>query len=218
VSMLPIPALTIAGSNGNVRFTESGTFIVPDGVTRVIVELWGAGGGGAGASSTPGCTGPFQCDPGVQGRGGGSGAYTRIELRVSARMTLDVLIGVGGTGGAGAVYSQSGAQQGTNGSSTQLRQDATVLAEADGGKADGTGGLQSSASGVVAVAGLDASPSGVGGAAVSGSITPVGTTGGAGGAAPTGLCTFIPITGRWECNLNGGPGSIGLAGYALVSW
>jgi hypothetical protein len=104
---------------------------VPNGVTRVTVELWGAGAGGAGAPPI--------------GHGGGGGAYTRIVMAVSQGASLRIVIGAGGAGGV--------AMNGADGSSTQLMLQGNLVAEADGGKGDGTGGRKSSASGVVALAG-----------------------------------------------------------------
>jgi hypothetical protein len=95
-----IPIQTLSGgstqpSSGMRAFTESGTFTVPSGVTRLTVEVWGAGGGGApgrGAS----CPLPNQCFAGAGCNGGGSGAYG------GPRNVTNGAPGVGG-GGAAAV-------------------------------------------------------------------------------------------------------------------
>ena len=57
-------------------FMSSGTFVVPDGVTRIMVELWGGGGGGG-----SGCIGTNYNGTnsytlvGYSGGGGGAGGY-----------------------------------------------------------------------------------------------------------------------------------------------
>lgn len=76
--------------NGTQDFTTSGTWVAPGGVTRVLVELWGAGGGGGN------CRG-FLCA--LNGGGGGAGAYSRNVLAVVPGATYTVTVGLGGTGG-----------------------------------------------------------------------------------------------------------------------
>jgi len=213
VAAAPVSATTT--TPGRQAFTTSGTFTVPNGVTRVTVELWGAGAGGSGAPPV--------------GHGGGGGAYTRIVVAVSQGASLRIVIGAGGAGGAAGTASSS-PMNGANGSSTQLMLQGNVLAEADGGKGDGTGGRKSSASGVVALAGLDGKPpqpiyypsdgtiytysAGPGGGAVTGSVAPVGTTGGRGGYSQQ-VCYDLYLS---NCGYENYPGGAGLAGYALISY
>ena len=208
VAAAPVQATTT--TPGRQTFTASGMFTVPTGVTRVTVELWGAGAGGQGAPPI--------------GHGGGGGAYTRIVVAVSQGASLRIVIGAGGAGGA----ADAGAMNGANGGSTQLMLQGNVLAEADGGKGDGTGGRQSSASGVFALAGLNGQPpspiyysggildysAGAGGKAVSGSVTPVGTTGGGGGYSQK-VCYDLYLT---NCGYQNNPGGAGGGGYALISY
>ena len=61
-------------------FFTSGTFVVPSGVTNVIVELWGAGGGGSTCS----------------GNGGLSGAYGKSSVSVIPGNSYEVVVGQGG--------------------------------------------------------------------------------------------------------------------------
>lgn len=68
-------------------FTSSGTWTVPDGVTQISVEAWGAGGGGGNRTSN-----------GYAG-GGGGGAYSRSSIPVIPGQTYSVSIGEGGTSG-----------------------------------------------------------------------------------------------------------------------
>jgi hypothetical protein len=74
-------------------FSSSGTFTVPDGVTALEVELWGAGGGSGGTTGSDSA-----------GGGGGGGGYTRhVITGLTAGAAISVTIGAGGTaGGAGA--------------------------------------------------------------------------------------------------------------------
>lgn len=75
-----------AGSGGTVtvKFTSSGTFTVPAGVTSLKIEAWGGGAGGQWAS----------------GPGGGSGEYAAENSSAATPGgTVTVTIGAGGAGG-----------------------------------------------------------------------------------------------------------------------
>lgn len=61
-----------------------GVFVVPPGVTEIIVECWGAGGAG-GTRTTNGF-----------GGGGGGGAYARSVLAVTSGQSLNFTVGKGG--------------------------------------------------------------------------------------------------------------------------
>lgn len=142
-------------------FDANGTFVVPAGVTRVMVEVWGGGGGG-GASSQTGAGG---------GGGGGGGGYGRQILTVIPGASHSVTIGAGGgSGGAGgttsfgALMSASGGTGGASAGST------------GGGAAGGTGGTSAAA---LNVAGGSGGGSGNG-------DTQATAAGGMGGAAPNG--------------------------------
>lgn len=75
------------GSNGGFqKFSVSGSFTVPNGVSSLKVEVWGAGGGG---SRWDGSTG---------GAGGGGGGYGKILLNVIAGQTYAITVGTGGIG------------------------------------------------------------------------------------------------------------------------
>ena len=69
------------------------TFTVPTGVVRILVELWGAGGGGGDI---------FNADCGAAGGTGGAGAYSRAILNVAGGDTVYVTVGQGGSPGGGA--------------------------------------------------------------------------------------------------------------------
>jgi PEGA domain-containing protein/glycine rich protein/collagen triple helix repeat protein len=103
------------GLGGRKEFQSSNTFVVPPGVTRLSVELYGAGGGGA----IPQCFG---------GGGGGGGAYTFTILTVQEGQTLTISVGSGGLAGTGIFA------PGSNGGDTEvLDANSSVLAVAHGG-------------------------------------------------------------------------------------
>src|SRR5712692_8866707 len=77
------PAGTSGGLIARQEFASSGTFVVPTGVNRLSVELYGAGGGGT----------VLRCN---NGGGGGGGAYTSTILAVQAGQTLTINVGIGG--------------------------------------------------------------------------------------------------------------------------
>src|SRR5690349_2739348 len=105
------------GLNGRQEFQASGSFVVPAGVTRLSVELYGAGGGGA---VVP-CNG---------GGGGGGGAYTSTILAVQQGQVLTITVGAKGRAGTTAV------PPGGNGGDTEvLDGNNNALAVAYGGGA-----------------------------------------------------------------------------------
>src|SRR3954469_22884497 len=92
----PPPTLADSGVPSTMReFIAPGvtTFIVPTGVVRILVEMWGAGGGGGDI---------FNPDCGTTGGTGGAGAYSRAILNVAGGDTVYVTVGQGGSPGGGA--------------------------------------------------------------------------------------------------------------------
>jgi hypothetical protein len=75
-------------------FTSSGTWTRPSGITKVMVEVQGAGGGGCKGSSYH-----------TAGAGGG---YARKFLDVSSISTSTITIGTGGAGSASGVTANGG--------------------------------------------------------------------------------------------------------------
>jgi Glycine rich protein len=85
-------AAAVGGSDGGVphgmqEFTTPGPhlFLVPQGVTRLLVEVWGAGGGSAGIG-----------EPCILPAPGGAGAYSRAILNVAAGDNVTITVGQGG--------------------------------------------------------------------------------------------------------------------------
>ncbi len=87
-------AFPVSAANGILAtFPEPGefTFEVPDGVTSITIEAWGAGGGGGGSTNAGFLSG--RC-----GAGGGGGAYASVTLPVTQGQDLRVVVGAGGIG------------------------------------------------------------------------------------------------------------------------
>jgi len=98
-------------------FTASGTFVVPANVTRIMVEMWGAGGGGGGCNLDPAHL-DWGCSEG--GGGGGSGGYAWNVFSVTPGNSYPITVGVGGSsngpGGStsfGALLSAGGGSGGS---------------------------------------------------------------------------------------------------------
>lgn len=86
------------------------SFVVPEGVHSLTVDVLGAGGGGGGASSGTIATGcPTSGSFAGGGGGGGSGDVARCSLPVTPGETLTVQVGTGGAAGATGVSGSSGA-------------------------------------------------------------------------------------------------------------
>jgi hypothetical protein len=124
------------GFNGIQDFTQSGSFTVPAGVTHILVELWGAGGGFGGYDYQPtGCFPPPCLDVHAfsnNGTPGGGGSYTKAVVAVTPVATYSIVIGAGGTGGPGTTMQRS--PPGGLGGNTSVRDaSGNVLATAIGG-------------------------------------------------------------------------------------
>ncbi len=105
-----------ASSIPNMQVFDSvGTsqFIVPAGVTRIAVEVWGGGGGGGKATNSTSA---------AAGAGGGAGGYGKGVFAVTPGAGYTVVVGAGGgpaaAGGAssfGVLISAGGGSAGANG-------------------------------------------------------------------------------------------------------
>ncbi len=106
-----------------LRSTLGTTWTVPAGVTRIMVELWGAGGGGNILA------------------GGGAGGYIKAQFNVVPGDLVNYITGVGGTGAAAAWAvngTVSSCTVGANVLSANPGQGALYLSAANG--QGGTGG------------------------------------------------------------------------------
>ncbi len=100
--------------NNKIVITTSQTWIVPDSVSKIKVELWGAsGGGGGGGAYTYSYSYILN-----NGGDGGSGGFSQQVMDVTENQNFNVVIGSGGNHGNNAYYSGYwyGDTDGTNGS------------------------------------------------------------------------------------------------------
>lgn len=194
------------GLNGVQEFRASGHFTVPPGVTKISVELYGAGGGGGSEilSSTP-----F-----LSGAGGGSGAYTRTVLMVNPSDSLIISVGTGGTGGSS---SGTGASPGGD---TTIARGTVILASAGGGGGAGvstTAGIPGTGGATDTNAAISHTGKPGGGSASIAAVTG-GTPSAPGGPGYTPL-GFAPgdigAGGQGSSESNGG---LGAAGYVVITW
>jgi len=199
------------GFNGIQEFTQSGSFTVPTGVTHLLVEMYGAGGGGAENLGF--------CKNG--GGGGGGGAYTTTILAVQAGQTLQIVLGLHGNQGS-LTRTDTPISAGNGGDTEVLDSSGGVLAVAHGGSGapdpnsqcqsfGGTGG-NTVPNASISHAGLP------GGASLDINVATAGS--GGPGFTPHG---FQPAPSRMfarggdgvTTSLTGNPGS---DGYVLITW
>lgn len=198
-------------------FTANGSFIVPAGVTKIKVLVYGGGAGG-GCGNIPG------------GGGGGAGGYAEGIYTVVSLSSYAVVIGTGGTGGLsglpgtnggassfGALISASGGLGGT-------------VASYGGAGGMGSGGYLNTSLGSGGTGSTDVlSGNGTGGGGTGANIWPGGYGGGAGGGGPGGGnggagaaagYNALPNTGAGGGGGGGvgGGGGNGASGKVLVFW
>ncbi|WP_145536957.1 hypothetical protein [Yersinia alsatica] len=219
--------------HGFSRFTSSGSFTVPAGVTQLWVSGCAAGGGGGSSLSTNSSS--FV----TGGSGGGAGQpVIRFPITVTPGQVIPVTIGTGGTGAtaatnnataggntqlgvAGALLNLAGGSQGTRGSG------GTAFPANYGGPAGGAGYpaggyaqdtssySASTASGGQGGQGASGpfGQAGPAGRGASGATSPAGAGFGygAGGSGGGGAYTSSVIAA-------GGAGAAGLDGYLAIEW
>jgi len=113
-------------------YRADGTFTVPAGVTRIMVELWGAGGGGGAYHIVP----HTYCA--VNGGGGGSGAYAKGVFAVTPGADYSFTCGRGGVGGG--VHTNGVSDRGSFGSATSFGSLLTAAGGGSGGAGSGEEG------------------------------------------------------------------------------
>lgn len=117
-------------TRGMVAYTSSGTFTVPNGITRIKCRVWGAGGGGGGTGSGGGGA-----------AGGAGGGYAEGWYAVTPGQALSVTVGLGGAAGNGTP-----AAGGPGGTSSI---DSFISATGGGGGSPASGGAVASVNGAV---------------------------------------------------------------------
>lgn len=166
IALLPLFTNTTVAQEIIVEFTSPGTneWTVPDGVSEVIIEAWGAGGSGGSARNN-------------HNRGGGGGAggqFVRSTVDVSEISSLSVKVASLTSGPAGNNLN------GNAGDFSSVSVGATILARAMGG----AGGLRATAS--PAAGGIGSSDDGIGDLIVRGGNGANGTNSASGGGGAAG--------------------------------
>jgi hypothetical protein len=213
----PPPATVAPGAGGGIggvrEFRASGQWTAPPGVTRVLVEAWGAGGAGGGSPDVRG-----------GGGGGGAGAYQRSVVPVLPGTTYDVVVGAGG---------QSDPSGGSSGRETEMRDPTTgsvlfSVRPGEGGRptrpdgvpgAGGAGGRADPATGV----GRDGGDGGAGEVCRPAPLSPSACIapgrGGPGGSPARGSVDPPPRAGGGGAGGDGGQaGRPGGPGYVILVW
>ena len=87
VGLLLLLKLPTIHSAVDLNVTTSGNYTIPEGVTAMEVDLWGAGGSGSAYSGT-----------GMTPYAGGSGSYVNCQLAITGPgpTTITVIVGQGG--------------------------------------------------------------------------------------------------------------------------
>lgn len=127
-----------------LRSYASGTSVTetaPTGAANVVIEVWGGGGGGGHGSGT-GCTG-------TTAFGGGSGAYSRASVAITAGQTLAYTVGAAGLGST--VSSGTGSAGGASSVVSGTKTITTMTANGGVGGQELSGGTAATASGGTAV-------------------------------------------------------------------
>jgi len=190
----------LTGANRAQIFTSNGSFVAPDGVTKVYLSMIGGGGGGS-----PG--------DGGQGGGGAGGYVINYPYTVVPGNSYAVVVGSGGAGGLG------GGDLGDAGTASTFDATVTVPGGGAGNPGAGGGGYSSSSatgglyagqggSGATLAKGMGGggSPFGAGG---NGSAVGPGSNAGANTGAGGGGTSK---TGPTEAGGNGG------SGLVIVMW
>jgi hypothetical protein len=203
---IPYKLPNLAPGVSNLQaFAQSGTFVVPAGVNRVRVRLWGGGGGGGAGGGTAGA-------------GGSGGGYGEGYFPVTPGQTIAITVGGGGGSGApggsssfGTLASASGGAPGGAGSSSGVGIAANV--------AGGASGTALVLSGQLGQNGLDFPGGGLLGGMGGGTFGTPSTPGPAGTTSSnnTGLTGLTP-GGGGSGGIGSGNGGTGGSGLVIVEW
>lgn len=221
---------------GYKKYAKPGTytFVVPTGITNILVSAIGAGGGGGGGGGGKqyGSSTTYYA-PGSAGGGGGYGNFSVDQsIAVTPGETLTVIIGAGGTGGTGGVGGSSAANgtKGSTGETTYLKRGNTVLLSVTGGTGGEYGSKNKISSGTTAggIGGITAGEQGgsaveyssnwsasdkygIGGAGGTHPIFRLCGAGGNGGNGGSGSGTSSTSTNKGKNGDDGAAGAIGIA-------
>lgn len=171
-------------THGEQLFTANGTFVVPEGVSILVVTAVGGGGGGGGGSTGGGTSG----SPG--NTGGHGEACDFMTLNVIPLSSHQIYIGTGGRGGTASYGTTAGGAGGVG-----IAKGANGGGGAKGGGGGGGGGGAS---------GIDATVLARGGGGGGGASGGVGGTGG----TLTSAVSYVN-TSKWVSPSYGAPGAGG---------
>lgn len=212
--------------HGISRFTASGTFTVPAGVTTLYVSGCGGGGGGGGGAGYNTSNSSYYAGG---GGGGGAGSQAiRTPISVTPGLVVNVTIGAAGAAGVSGATGATGGNGGDGGSTAFGT--ALTLAGGGGGKG-GTGGSSSASGGAGGAVGGSFGADGqstFGGSGGSGGGGSYGSGGGAGrGGLGAGVAAIAGAGygagggGGGGCYGNsgvGGSGGAGMPGCLIIEW
>ncbi len=190
----------------------SGSWTVPDGVTKIRVQCWGGGGGGGNSNNLTG----------NGGGGAGGGGYSSRIVDVTPGQTYYYSVGSGGAGGPansttaagdGGVswFNNTNAQPGSSGSSNCLAYGGSKGINAGNGGAGAGAGFGDVGYVFTGGTGGNSGISGGGGGGSSAGTASNGADGGVGNTAGTGLIGTAPTGGG-----NGGVGSTSDGGNGVA--
>jgi len=195
-----------AEPRGRAVFLSSGSFVAPQGVTRIKVTVTAGGGSGSG------CRGTSTAQT-VSGSGGGAGGTVITWINVIPGTSYPVVVGSGGNAVSGAVNGNNGGNSSFN---------STALATGGlGGTAGGGGGNGGSGSGAdIVIAGGDGSDgqsgdfifSGNGGASIWGG----GSRAGNGGPGRAALAYGSGGGGVYDSSMTGASRTSGAGAPGIV--
>ena len=122
-------------NSGNCPGCTNTTFVVPNGVSNITVDLVGGGGGGAGGRDwVTTCTSPFPASCHVYSGGGGGGGGARAIYTFGVTTGTSYTVTVGNYGGGGNYYGTGGsADNGSSGGQSKFFGPSTNLAGNGGG-------------------------------------------------------------------------------------
>ena len=214
-------------THGEKLFTTNDTFVVPEGVSFLVVTAVGGGGGGGGGGHSSVYNAEISAASGVSGTQG-----VMIENRtvfVNGGQTLAVIIGQGGNGGNGAANGYSAGAGGAAGDSSTGTAGSSGTGTSDGRGAGGGGG---GAGGATKLGETVIARGGNGGTGGVGSVS--WAYGGAGGntsskiavsAESLEMSSFLNshrygVYGAAGAGgaVNGGRGGNGTAGFLFIRW
>lgn len=182
-----VVSCSVTGGNathGEKLFTANGTFVVPEGVSTLVVTAVGGGGGGGGGAYL-----------GSGGSSGSIGETYEFTVFVVSGESISVQVGAGGGGGNS---SPNGGGGGSAGGSTA----GAGISSRYGGGGGGGGGASGINSRILAKGGS-------GGSGASGRSTDeIGGAGGAGGAG----AGSDRLRSAFVSSVYGSPGSLGASG------